>query len=355
MNRTILTAASALGLAALAVAAPPAPVPSDPQMRAVLDQLAALKPKPIDKLTPREARQQPTPATAVKALLKKQGRTPAPERLGRVYDTRLPSPTGTVRARVYVPYGVPATNNPVIVYLHGGGWVIATNETYDASARALCSLTKAVVVSVEYRKAPEYKFPAAHEDAYAVTQHVLRNASTFLGDPNRVAIVGESAGGNMATAVCMMARDRGGKMPAYQALIYPVTDTRMNTPSYEENALARPLNRPMMRWFFKQALKTPKDADNPYLAVLRGNVRDLPPATIITARIDPLRSEGKAYADKLQAAGIAVRYRDFEGVAHEFFGMGAVLDQAKTAQQYVAEGLLEAFNRQSAPAPTSNP
>lgn len=340
MKKVGFLAASLVGVAALAVAAP---APGDMQMRSVLAQLAALKPKPIERLTPMQARQQPTPATAVKALLKKQGKSLAPEPVGRIDNTRMPSPTGTVPVRIYTPSGTGPF--PVIVYIHGGGWVIASNDTYDATPRALCNLTKAVVVSVEYRKAPEYKYPAAHEDVYAVTQHIIRNAGTINGDPNRVAVVGESAGGNMATAICMMARDRKGKMPIYQVLVYPVTDTNTNTPSYRENANAKPLNRAMMRWFFKHTLEKRSDAKSPYLAVLHNNVRDLPPATVITAQIDPLRSEGKAYAEKLQYSGVPVRYRNYEGVSHEFFGMSAVLDQAKAAQRFAADGLNKAFNR----------
>ncbi len=319
------------------------PPKADPQMHAVLDQLTALHPKPLEKLTAQEARMQPGPADAVKALLIKQGKSTAPEQVSKVEDSTIPGPAGTIPIRVYTPDG--SGPFPVLVYFHGGGWVIADLNTYDSTPRALANLTHAVVVSVEYRHAPENKFPAAHEDAYAATQYVLKNAAQMNCDPMRVAVGGESAGGNMAAAVCLMARDRKGMMPLYQMLVYPVADYAFDTPSYKENANAKPLNKPMMQWFFRQTVKSPADGKNPYLSILRAKVAGVPSATVITAQIDPLRSEGKAYADRLEAAGVKVRYRNYDGVTHEFFGMGAVVDKAKEANQFAADGLLAAFAR----------
>jgi acetyl esterase len=331
---------SALPLSPLRAQTPPKP---DPQMKAVLDQLAALGGKPIEKLSPQQARKQPTPADAVKALLQKQGKSADPEPVGSVQNTTVPGPAGPVPVRVYTPAGEGPF--PVIVYIHGGGWVIATVDTYDSSPRAMVNLTNAVVVSVEYRKAPEHKFPAAHEDCYAVLQYVMKHAGGMKGDPKRVAVMGESAGGNMASAICMMARDRKGMMPRYEVLVYPVADTNVNTPSYKRNANAKPLNKPMMQWFFRNTVKSASDANNRYLAILKGNVRGLPPTTVITAEIDPLMSEGAAYASKLKQAGIPVQYRNYTGVTHEFFGMGAAVDKAKDAEQFAAEGLKAAFRK----------
>ncbi|MBC7943818.1 MAG: alpha/beta hydrolase fold domain-containing protein, partial [Burkholderiales bacterium] len=177
----------------------------DPQMQAVLDQLAALGGKPIETLSAEEARKQPTPADAVKALLQKQGKSTAPMPVAKVQDGEIPGPAGPIRARIYTPEG--GGPLPVIVYYHGGGWVIANLDTYDASARALANAAKAIVVSSHYRQAPEHKFPAAHEDAFAAYQWVLNNAVAFNGNPNRVSVVGESAGGNLAAAVALMARE----------------------------------------------------------------------------------------------------------------------------------------------------
>ena len=171
----------------------------------------------------------------------------------------------------------------------------------------------------------------------------MKHAAAMKGDPKHVAVMGESAGGNMATAICMMARDRKGMMPVYEVLVYPVTNSNLNTRSYMINANAKPLNKPMMAWFFRNTVKRASDANNAYLSVLKARVNGLPPATVVTAEIDPLMSEGKAYADKLQHAGIAVRYRNYTGVTHEFFGMGAVVDKAKQAEQFAADGLKTAF------------
>ncbi|HEX8237539.1 MAG TPA: alpha/beta hydrolase [Abditibacteriaceae bacterium] len=320
----------------------------DPQMKAVLQQLIALKPRPIEKLTPRQARQQPTPADAVKALLQKQGRSTAPEPVGSVTDRTVPSPAGPVRVRVYRPRNTTSTQTlPVLVYFHGGGFVIAGVSTYDASQRALANAANCMVVGVAYRKAPEHKLPAAHEDSYAVTQWLMRNAAQWGGDPNRVAVAGESAGGNLATAVCLMARDRGGRMPIHQLLVYPYVDltpAQLNTPSAIANATAKPLNRPMLAWFARYALPNQRFARNPLVSPLRtANVRGLPPATIVLAEIDPLLSQGQAYAVKLSRAGVPVRQRLYRGVTHEFFGMGAVVNQAKQAVNFAAASLKSAF------------
>ena len=223
--------------------------------------------------------------------------------------------------------------------------MIATIDTYDSSARALAKATNAIVVSVEYRKAPEHKFPAAHEDAYAAYRWVLRNADSFEGDPSMVAVAGESAGGNLAAAVCLMARARGELLPVYQALIYPIAGYDFNTSSYRENANAKPLDRPMMAWFFEKYLREPADGKHPWIDLVNArDVSGLPPATIITADIDPLRSEGKRYAERLLEAGVPVSYRNFKGVTHEFFGMGAVVGDAKKAVRLVANGMNWSFD-----------
>jgi acetyl esterase len=337
------TAAEMTGKAAMNAAwkADAAPERPDPQMKAVLNQLAALKPKPIEKLTPQQARWQPGPPDAVKALLRKQGRSTAPEAVGSVQDHTISTSAGPVKVRVYKPAG----NGPfpIIVYLHGGGWVIASVAAYDSSARALTNAARSIVVAPAYSLAPEHKFPTAHEQSYATTQWVIKNGGGWGGNTKKVAIVGESAGGNMATAVCLMARDRKAPMPIHQVLIYPVTDTVPNTPSYRENAKAKPLNAPMLAWFLRYTVSRPADKNNKYLAVTRNNLRGLPPATIILAEIDPLRSEGVAYAQKLQAAGVPVRFAYYTGVTHEFFGMGAVVDQARQAVNFAANGLKAAY------------
>ena len=313
------------------------PATPDPQMQAVLIQLTALKPKPIPQLSAPEARKQPTPADAVKALLEKQGKSTAPERVGSVVNRTIPSGRAGISVRIYTPAGQGPF--PVVVYYHGGGWVIADLDTYDASPRALSNLANAVVVSSHYRQAPEHKFPAAHEDAFAAYRWVLANARSLKGDSTKVAVAGESAGGNLAAAVAMMARDSGVQLPAYQVLVYPIAGFDTNTPSYQENAAAKPLDKPMMQWFFKQYLRSPEDGKNPLIDLVHADLKGLPAATVITADIDPLRSEGQALADAMRGAGVDVDYKNYEGSTHEFFGMGAVLEDAKAAQQQAAAGL----------------
>ena len=333
-----LTCAAALLAATLTAQTPAAP---DPQMKAVLDQLSSMGGKPAETLTPVEARKQPTPADAVKALLQKQGKSTAPEAVEKVEDRSIPGPGGQIPIRIYMPKGTGPF--PVVLYIHGGGWVFADLNTYDSSPRALANAAGAVVVSTHYRQGPENKFPAAHNDVYAAYQWVRSNATYLKGDPGRISVVGESAGGNMALGVALMARQKGGPMPVYLGLIYPVAQTGFDTPSYRENANAKPLNRAMMQWFFKNAAR-PGDAKNPLLALTtEANLKGLPPTTIITAQIDPLRSEGKELADKMMAAGVPVAYRNYAGVTHEFFGMGAVVDKAKEAVNVVANELKKAY------------
>ncbi|MGZ8381993.1 MAG: alpha/beta hydrolase [Nitrospira sp.] len=316
---------------------------ADKDMAAVLTELQNLHPKTITTLSAAEARAQPAPAAAVTALLQERKQSTAPLAIGKTKNQTIPGPGGDIPIRIYTPQG--SGPFPVIVYFHGGGWVLATIDTYDSSARAITKASKAIVVSVEYRKAPEHKFPAAHEDAYAAYQWVLRNAETFDGDPSMVAVAGESAGGNLAAAVCLMARSRGELLPVHQALIYPVAGYDFNTPSYRENAQAKPLDKSMMAWFFEKYLREPADGKNPWIDLVNArNLSGLPSATIITADIDPLRSEGQRYAERLLEAGVPVAYRNFEGVTHEFFGMGAVIDDAKQAVRLVANGMSGSFD-----------
>ncbi len=318
--------------------------PPDPQMKAVLDKLATLGGKPIETLSPEEARKQPSPADAVLALLKEKNLQP--EEVGNISNARKIelSENRQLDARIYTPKGDGPF--PVILYIHGGGWVIADLDTYDASPRALCNAANAVVVSTHYRQAPEHKFPASHLDTYGAYQWVLKNAAAMKGDPKRVAVVGESAGGNMAAAVSMMAKEAGIQMPVHQVLVYPVADmSGTPTPSKEENAEAKPLNKAMLNWFGKHLLTKPDDAKNPRLSILLAGeeLKGLPPTTIILAQIDPLRSEGEALAKALQDAGVKVNLKSYDGVAHEFFGMGAVVDKAKEAVGVAAADLKAAF------------
>ncbi|NUS59691.1 MAG: alpha/beta hydrolase [Lysobacter sp.] len=338
------TLASAVTPATPATASTPATTPpkADAQMQAVLDQLAKLGGKPIETLAPAEARKQPSPADAVKALLESQNKPTTPEAVAKVDNRTFPGPGGAVPIRIYTPEGKGPF--PVVLYIHGGGWVIADLDTYDASPRAIANAAKAIVVSTHYRQGPENPFPAAHEDTKAAYQWVLKNAASFGGDPKRIAVVGESAGGNMAANVSIAARDNKWQAPLAQVLVYPVADDDMNSPSYIENANAKPLNKPMMEWFAKHYLGDMAKASDPRIALVdQPNLANLPPTTIILAQIDPLRSEGERLGEKLQAAGVPVTVQRYDGVTHEFFGMGAAVDKAKEAQQLAGKQLQAAF------------
>lgn len=315
---------------------------SDVQMRSVIQKFLSFNAPPFYTVTPQQARTLPTIADAVRGVLQDQGKSTAPEAVASVQDRTVPGPAGNIPVRVYTPSG--SGPFPVTVYYHGGGWVIATIDTYDSSARALANAAQTVVVSVEYRKGPENRFPAAHEDAYAAFQYVANNTAEFGGDPARVAVAGESAGGNLAAAVGLLARDRGGKLPVYQVLVYPIADNDTTRPSYNENAEALPLNRAGMQYFFNNYLNSPADGENPLISLVQANLAGLPPATVITAEIDPLRSEGQDLATRLTAAGVSTRSRNYTGVTHEFFGTGAVVDKGKDAVQFAADGLKSVFN-----------
>lgn len=311
------------------------------EMQAVLDQLAALNGKPIEHLTAKEARLQPSPADAVRELLKRRGQSGVPEPVARVVDSFFPGPGGEIALRIYTPAG--RGPFPVILYIHGGGWVIANLDTYDSSPRALANATRAVVVSTHYRLAPEHPFPAAHKDTYACYLWILANAASFDGDSRRVAIVGESAGGNMAAAISLRAREQQVSLPSHQVLIYPVAGADMETPSFRENAYAKPLNRAMMEWFARHEFPEGAGTKDPRFDLLNADLRGLPEATVILAEIDPLRSGGELLIARLREAGVKVDDRVYTGVTHEFFGMGAVLAEGRDATQFAANNIVRAF------------
>lgn len=312
------------------------------EMNTVLNELANKGGKPIESLTAEEARKQPTPTDAVKTVM--ETKKDAPPATVAIKEIKVDGAAGPIEARVYIPDGG-IKPMPVVVYFHGGGFVIADNNVYDATPRSLADKTKSIFVSVEYRKAPENKFPAAHEDAYAAYKWVLANAGSFDGDPKRVAVAGESAGGNLALNVAIRARDEKIQMPTHELLIYPVAGSYMGTVSYKENANAKPLNREMMGWFLKQYLNSPSEKNDKRINLLTANFQHLNNATIITAQIDPLRTEGKELAEKMKAQGVDVTYKNFNGVTHEFFGMAPVLKEARSAQELASKELTKSFKQ----------
>jgi acetyl esterase len=335
-------AAGDVGMRMDSAAAPRAMAQPDQQMKNVLDQLQALGPKPIPTLTAAEARKQPTPADAAKREMAKEGKPTAPDPAVVSVDRTISTSGGSLPVRVYTPKSGTGPW-PVVVYYHGGGWVIANKDVYDGGARALSKLANAVVVSVDYRQGPEHKFPAAHDDAIAAYEWALKNAASIKGDPSKIALAGESAGGGLAVATAIAARDRKLQMPTAVVSVYPIAGTDTTTPSYVENADAKPLSRPMMSWFFENYLNGSQDRADPRVNLVAADLHGLPPTTIINAQIDPLRSEGEMLAQKLRAAGVDVQQKTYDGVTHEFFGMGMVVDKAMDAEQMAAAALKKGF------------
>ena len=322
-----------------------AAVRADADMQALSTAWESLNPKAIEKLSVEEARQQPTPTDGVMELLRQQGRSTRPQELVpgvTAADGMIDGAAGLIPARIYTPECVSGAM-PVILYFHGGGWVIADKNVYDGGARGLSKQAQAVVVSVDYRQAPEHKFPAAWDDALAAYRWVLEKADSLGGDAMRIALAGESAGGNLAVATAIAARDAGLPGPCHVLTVYPVAQTSLNTESYLENAIAKPLNRAMVQWFVDKLIRSEDDLKDPRLSLVDANLQGLPPITIINARIDPLRSDGAKLEDALQRAGVPVQRREYEGVAHEFFGAAAVLEKARQAQAYAAQRLNESF------------
>lgn len=319
----------------------PAWAPSiTPQMQAVIEKLESYHQKPLENLSASEARKLRSPADAVMDLMKEH-RIPLSAAVVDTTGKDIAVHKGKIHLRIYTP----KLGNgpfPVIVYFHGGGWVIAGLDTYNASAQSLAEQTGAVLVSVAYRQAPEHTYPAAHQDAFDAYLWVLKNAHLLNGDPKKVAVAGESAGGNLAAAVSMMARDSGVPVPRHEVLIYPIASLAMNTASYNRYAQAKPLNKAMMHWFFAKYL--PVNSKNSHLIdLVNADLKGMPPSTVITAEIDPLQSEGSMLADNLKGAGVPVTFKLYKGVTHEFFGMASILPEARDAQALAAGELKKAF------------
>lgn len=313
------------------------------EMLAVIEELDSFKDKPITTLSAAEARKNHTLADAAQALMRKN-KIPAAELLSDTTGADIKVINGKIHVRIYTPkHG--NSPFPVIVYYHGGGFVLADLDVYDASARALSEKANAVVISVAYRLAPEFKFPSAHDDAYAAYSWAINHTGMFNGDPKMIAVAGESAGANLAANVSITARERGIMMPVHQLLIYPLAGTDVNTTSYLEFAAARPLNRDMMQWFFKQYLNNDKELKNPVINLLAANLEGLPPTTIITAGLDPLRTEALLLAERLKEANVKVRTEDYPEVTHDFFGLGAIVPQALQAQIFAGTTLKKAFSK----------
>ena len=306
-------------------------MPLDPQARTVLDQMAALGVPAMNTLAPEVAR------ANVEAAPRPQG----PE-VHRVEDQSFPGPAGDVPVRVYTPEG--AGPFPALVWFHGGGWVIGSPSMSDATMRIIANEVGCVAVSVDYRLAPESKFPAAADDCYAATKWVADSAAALNVNGGKIAVGGDSAGGNLAAVVSLMARDKGGPPLSLQVLVYPVIDRDYSRPSYRENAEGYLLSKEMMVWFWDLYLRNEADASNPYAAPIKAaDLTGVAPALVITAEFDPLRDEGEAYGQRLADAGVPTVCSRYDGMIHGFFGMVEAIDRSRVASKEASDALKRAF------------
>ncbi len=287
-------------------------MPLDKQARFLLEQAAAMNIAPMNTLSAEFVRQR---ARAQNATNLGQ-----PEPVANVENRLIPGPDADIPIRIYTPRGTGPF--PVLVYFHGGGWVLNDLDTHDDVCRSLTNRARCIVVSVDYRLAPEHKFPAAPNDAYAAIQWVVTNIAAFNGDPQQLAVGGDSAGGNLAAVITQRAHAENGPKILFQLLIYPVTDLRLEIPSTTKNDEDYGLNKEDMIWFKEQYLSDNNEQDNPLASpFLALDLSGLPPAFIITAEYDILRDEGERYAQRLQAAHVPVVLTRYEGMIHGFIRM----------------------------------
>ena len=300
-------------------------MPLDPQAEKILTAVAQAGMPPLHELSPTEARQQMLAASRDLGV---------PDVAVNVEHRTINGPQSSIGVRIYRPGA--AERCPLVVFLHGGGWVIGSVETHDGYCRALADASGASIVSVEYRLAPEHPYPAAAEDAFAATQWAHEHAEELGAQSGPVIVAGDSAGGNLAAVVALMARDREGPPIAHQILIYPITDYDLETSSYQDFASGYFLTRDAMRWFWDHYCPDGTDRSQAYLSPLRATLNDLPAAHVLLAECDPLYSEGEAYAAKLASAGVAVVKSHYEGMIHGFIRRFDVLNQAHLALREVA-------------------
>jgi acetyl esterase len=306
-----------------------------PQIEKVLEAMAKLELKPIEAMTPAEAREQMEQMAA--------SRKAEPLPTARIENRTIPGPAGQIPVRVYWPNA--SGIRPAIVYYHGGGHVIGSLDSHDLVARNLCGGAEAVVVSIDYRMGPEHRFPAAVEDSFAGLEWVHASAASLGADPDRLGVHGDSAGANLAAVVALIARDKGGPKMRLQSLVYPVADFRMGNESYEKYATGCGiLTADAMKWFRGHYLRTMDDAtDWRASPLLAPSFAGVAPAIVIAAECDVLHDEGLAYAEALKAAGVAVEYRRYAGMIHAFFGMMPAVDDAMNAQRAVWAAFKAAF------------
>jgi len=307
----------------------------DPEAKSLLDALGVANLSPIETMTPQAARER-------SKMFLEARRQMGIEDVHQVQDLKIKGPGAEIPIRLYTPnVRKPA---PALIYFHGGGWVIGDLDSHDHVCRSLANKVPCVVASIDYRLAPEAKFPAAVEDSYAATEWVAANAAELGIDADRIAVGGDSAGGNLAAVVSHLARDRQGPKLTHQLLIYPGTDMRMSAPSIEENAEGPLLTKASMIWFIDHYLSGEEDKLNPLASpLLASDLSNLPPAFVLTAECDPLRDEGEDYGRKMQASGVPVEIKRYAGMPHGFFSFGAVLTCGRQAFADSTATLRKAF------------
>jgi acetyl esterase len=303
-------------------------VPLDPQAQVIIDLMTSSG-FSFGGTTPEELRSQMGMTNA-----------PSPITLDSITDRTIPGPGGDIPVRIYRPS---LGTLPVVVFFHGGGWVIGDLESHDHCCRVIASKAECVVVAVDYRLAPEAKFPAAVDDAWAAVEWVSANAAELDIDPNRLAVAGDSAGGNLAAVVSVMARDSEHVEIIQQALIYPVTDSECDRPSTTDNAEGYFLTSEAMDWFHGHYSDEDTDRTDPRYSPIYADLAGVAPAVVVTAEFDPLRDQGNAYAEALVAAGVEVDHCEYAGMFHGFFSMDAAIDVSAEAQDQVAAALKAAF------------
>jgi acetyl esterase len=312
-------------------------MPLDPDAEILLEMVRAANRPSFETVGAAEAR--PLFNAGRKVL------APDPMPVAELRDLAIPGPGGPIPARLY--RAAASGILPVLVFFHGGGWVVGDIETHDTVCRHLANRAECAVVSVDYRLAPEHKFPAAVEDAFAATGWVADNAARLGLDPDRLAVGGDSAGGNLAAVVSLMARDAGAPRICHQLLIYPATEAAMRHESVARFAEGYVLTRSTMRWFYEQYLRTSEDAADWRVSPLAApDLARLPPALVLTAGYDPLCDEGDAYAERLAATGVRVQHRRFAGQIHGFATNGKIIRAAETALDEAAAALKQAWNQE---------
>ena len=314
-------------------------MPLDEDVRKILSVLAPPNAPDLSALSVEDARLAMGATAALNAN---------PDPVAKVQNRTIPGPGGAIPVRIYTPETPEGPTNPeplpVLMFFHGGGWVLCNLDTHDGTARRLANHASCIVISVDYRLAPEHPFPAPLDDCCAATYWASENAGDLGGDPTRLAVSGDSAGGNLAAATALRLRDEGGPKLRHQLLIYPAVDAGCDAASFTENGSGYFLSADAMRWFWDHYEGAPADRANPYFApTCSENLAGLPDATVLTAEFDPLRDEGEAYGRQLIAAGNSCDLVRYDGVIHGFFAMHDLLPKARQAVERAAGNLRAAF------------